>query len=75
MLTAGDEGGRSQRGNNNAYCQDNEITWVDWAALDDELIAHAAFVSALRKRFDVFSSFVLQGRWRCRMDFAVGASR
>ena len=55
MLTAGDEGGRSQRGNNNAYCQDNEITWVDWKTLDDELIAHTAFVSALRKRFVVFS--------------------
>ncbi|MDR7146125.1 glycogen debranching protein GlgX [Rhizobium sp. BE258] len=55
MLTAGDEGGRSQRGNNNAYCQDNEITWVDWKTLDDELIAHTAFVSALRKRFAVFS--------------------
>ncbi|MGH7327138.1 MAG: glycogen debranching protein GlgX, partial [Polyangiaceae bacterium] len=35
MLTAGDELGRSQRGNNNAYCQDNEISWVDWN-LDDE---------------------------------------
>ncbi|WP_160009214.1 glycogen debranching protein GlgX [Rhizobium sp. 18055] len=57
MLTAGDEAGRSQRGNNNAYCQDNAITWVDWAALDDELIAHTAFVSALRKRFGVFSQF------------------
>ncbi len=30
MLTAGDERGRTQRGNNNAYCQDNEISWVDW---------------------------------------------
>ena len=30
MLTAGDEAGRSQRGNNNAYCQDNAITWIDW---------------------------------------------
>jgi len=30
MLTAGDEMGRTQRGNNNAYCQDNEISWVDW---------------------------------------------
>jgi glycogen operon protein len=55
MLTAGDEGGRTQRGNNNAYCQDNDITWLDWKALDEELIAHTAFVSALRKRFDVFS--------------------
>ena len=31
MLTAGDEFGRTQRGNNNAYCQDNEINWVDWS--------------------------------------------
>jgi glycogen operon protein len=35
MLLAGDELGRSQGGNNNAYCQDNEINWLDWAALDD----------------------------------------
>ena len=31
MLTAGDERGRTQRGNNNAYCQDNEISWMDWS--------------------------------------------
>src|SRR5690606_32250703 len=30
MITAGDEMGRTQRGNNNAYCQDNEISWVNW---------------------------------------------
>jgi len=54
MLTAGDEGGRTQRGNNNAYCQDNEITWVDWAALDDDLIAHTAALSQIRARFNVF---------------------
>jgi isoamylase len=35
MLVAGDELGRTQRGNNNAYCQDNEISWVDWSLLDD----------------------------------------
>ncbi|MBY5364619.1 glycogen debranching protein GlgX [Rhizobium leguminosarum] len=55
MLTAGDEGGRSQHGNNNAYCQDNEITWLDWKALDGDLIAHTAFVAGLRRRFTVFS--------------------
>ncbi|MDH7804009.1 glycogen debranching protein GlgX [Rhizobium sp. AN70] len=55
MLTAGDEGGRSQHGNNNAYCQDNEITWVDWSSLSPELTDHTAFLSALRKRFGVFS--------------------
>ena len=31
MLLAGDEFGRTQRGNNNAYCQDNEISWLDWS--------------------------------------------
>ncbi|OWO92390.1 glycogen debranching enzyme GlgX [Rhizobium esperanzae] len=55
MLTAGDEGGRSQHGNNNAYCQDNEITWLDWKALNEDLIAHTAFVAGLRRRFTVFS--------------------
>src|SRR5207302_1725131 len=34
MLTAGDELGRTQGGNNNAYCQDNETSWVDWSLLD-----------------------------------------
>ena len=51
MLTAGDEGGRSQEGNNNAYCQDNAITWVDWSRLDDGLMEHAAMLSAIRRRF------------------------
>ncbi|KKX30494.1 glycogen debranching protein GlgX [Rhizobium sp. LC145] len=55
MLTAGDEGGRSQRGNNNAYAQDNEITWLDWRSLDENLIEHTAMLAALRKRFAVFS--------------------
>ncbi|MBX5146963.1 glycogen debranching protein GlgX [Rhizobium lentis] len=55
MLTAGDEGGRSQHGNNNAYCQDNGITWLDWKALNEDLIAHTAFVAGLRRRFTVFS--------------------
>ena len=56
MLTAGDEGGRTQRGNNNAYCQDNDITWMDWAALDDELIGYTAWLAGLRRRFSVFSN-------------------
>ena len=40
MLLAGDEIGRTQRGNNNAYCQDNEISWIDWENIrgeDEEL--------------------------------------
>ena len=52
MLTAGDERGRTQRGNNNAYAQDNEISWVDWrpddAWLDVYEVAKAAL--ALRRR-------------------------
>ncbi|MGW2346905.1 glycogen debranching protein GlgX [Streptomyces sp. NPDC001661] len=52
MLVAGDEFGRTQRGNNNAYCQDNEISWVDWSLLDDpgcrELFALTARLVALR---------------------------
>ncbi|MDQ0321864.1 glycogen operon protein [Pararhizobium capsulatum DSM 1112] len=52
MMSAGDEGGRSQGGNNNAYCQDNDITYVDWAALDDRLVEHTAALSAIRARFD-----------------------
>lgn len=55
MLTAGDEGGRTQRGNNNAYCQDNAITWIDWNAMDATLVAHTAALSAMRKRFGVFA--------------------
>ena len=55
MWAAGDEGGRSQRGNNNAYCQDNDITWLNWQELDEELVLYTAFLSNLRKRFDVFS--------------------
>ncbi|ENN87425.1 glucosyll hydrolase (glycogen debranching) protein [Rhizobium freirei PRF 81] len=55
MLTAGDEGGRSQQGNNNAYCQDNAITWTDWTTLDEELIGHTAWLAGLRRRFSVFA--------------------
>ena len=51
MLTAGDEGGRSQRGNNNAYCQDNAITWLDWSAVDETLVDHTGRLARLRKRF------------------------
>jgi isoamylase len=49
MLTAGDELGRTQQGNNNAYCQDNEISWIDWAAVDEDLLAFVARVVALRR--------------------------
>jgi glycogen operon protein len=55
MLTMGDEGGRSQRGNNNAYAQDNDITWLDWWKLDTTLLEHTRILSEVRGRFSVFS--------------------
>ena len=38
MVLSGDEAGRTQGGNNNAYCQDNEISWFDWSSIDEELL-------------------------------------
>ncbi len=55
MLAMGDEGGRSQGGNNNAYAQDNAITWMDWWTLDQSLVEHTRMLSELRCRFAVFS--------------------
>ncbi len=49
MLTAGDEFGRTQGGNNNAYCQDNAITWLDWQGRDTALEAWCIRLSALRR--------------------------
>ncbi|GAB4382078.1 MAG: glycogen debranching protein GlgX [Albidovulum sp.] len=49
MLLAGDEMGHSQRGNNNAYCQDNEISWIDWAKADPALLAFTRRLAALRR--------------------------
>jgi glycogen operon protein len=49
MLTAGDELGRSQRGNNNAYAQDNPTTWLDWTARDRELEGFCATLAELRR--------------------------
>jgi glycogen operon protein len=54
MLLAGDELGRTQRGNNNAYCQDNEISWVNWAAADEDLLAFTRKLIQLRKNHPVF---------------------
>jgi glycogen operon protein len=50
MLAAGDELGHTQQGNNNPYCQDNAVTWIDWSTADDDLIAFTARVVALRRR-------------------------
>jgi isoamylase len=54
MLLAGDEIGRTQRGNNNAYCQANEISWVDWAGADTELLHFTRGLIALRRNHPNF---------------------
>ncbi|MBV9953115.1 MAG: glycogen debranching protein GlgX [Acidimicrobiia bacterium] len=50
MLVAGDELGRTQQGNNNAYAQDNEVSWVDWAAADEDLLAFTRRLLGVRRR-------------------------
>jgi isoamylase len=54
MLLGGDELGRTQRGNNNAYCQDNDISWFDWTAPDERLTAFTRKLIALRRAHPVF---------------------
>jgi glycogen operon protein len=54
MLLGGDEWGRTQGGNNNAWCQDNEISWFDWEACDDELVEFTRTLIDLRRRHPVF---------------------
>ncbi len=54
LLLGGDEFGRTQRGNNNAYCQDNAITWFDWSSIDTDLLAFTKRLIALRRAHPVF---------------------
>jgi isoamylase len=54
MLLGGDELGRTQRGNNNAWCQDNELSWYDWGSQDSELHAFARRLIHLRREHPVF---------------------
>ncbi|NDW05201.1 glycogen debranching protein GlgX [Jiella pacifica] len=56
MIVAGDEIGRSQRGNNNAYCQDNEILWLDWQNADTALAAFVARLATLRRDHPALSA-------------------
>jgi isoamylase len=67
MLLMGDELSRTQRGNNNAYCQDNEVSWLDWQAgpsPDPDFLTFVRNLIALRKRYDAFR----------RQDFLTGAT-
>jgi glycogen operon protein len=54
MLLAGDEIGRTQGGNNNAYCQDNEISWINWEEADLDLLYFTVSLLAFRRAHPVF---------------------
>jgi glycogen operon protein len=54
MLRAGDEIAQTQRGNNNAYCQDNDISWLDWSHADRELTEFVRCLLALRRKHPHF---------------------
>jgi isoamylase len=54
MLLYGDEVGRTQLGNNNAYCQDNEVSWFDWSSIDEDLLDYTKALIALRHAHPVF---------------------
>ncbi len=64
MLMAGDEFGRTQAGNNNAYCQDNATTWLDWERRDLSLEAFVAELSARRATApEFFARFPSEAEW------------
>jgi isoamylase len=55
MIGGGDEIGRSQKGNNNAYCQDNELSWFDWENFDEPLLNFTRNLIALRRKHRIFA--------------------
>lgn len=59
MLLSGDESGRTKRGNNNSYCQDNETSWINWAKADEALLRFTKRLTALRRDHPVLR----QGRY------------
>ena len=67
MLLAGDELGRTQRGNNNAYCQDNDINWIDWSCLE----RHRSLAEFVRQLIDLRKSRL----WLRRDTFLKGTRR
>jgi isoamylase len=55
MISGGDEIGRSQKGNNNVYCQDNELSWFDWENFDESLLSFTRNLIALRRKHRIFA--------------------
>ena len=53
MVLGGDELGRTQNGNNNAYCQDHEVSWYDWEQVDWDMVSFVQQVAALRRNHPV----------------------
>jgi isoamylase len=54
MLLSGDETGKTQQGNNNTYCQDNETSWINWSTADQKLLEFVKKIIHLRKSHPVF---------------------
>ena len=54
MLVSGDELSKTQHGNNNAYCQDNEMSWINWEQADNELLHFTQKLIAFRKKHPIF---------------------
>jgi isoamylase len=71
MLCAGDEIGNSQQGNNNAYCHDGPLTWLDWPAADTGFLRFVAEVLALRRAH----ATLRPGDWRSTAAVGAGAPR
>jgi isoamylase len=69
MLLAGDELGRTQQGNNNAYCQDNEISWFDWENVDSGLANFTARLIGLRAKYPQLT----RSRWLTGRQTPTGA--
>jgi glycogen operon protein len=65
LLSAGDEFGRSQNGNNNAYAQDNPVTWIDWNNRDHDLENYAADLAAIRAAYPMVGdpAFLEKADW------------
>ncbi|MFV0922342.1 glycogen debranching protein GlgX [Sphingomonas parapaucimobilis] len=69
MLTAGDEFGRSQQGNNNGYAQDNETTWLDWQTRDEALEDFVSALSAFRRDTALdWTDWLSGAEWRTLTD-------
>jgi glycogen operon protein len=54
MITAGDELGKTQKGNNNAYCQDNDVSWIDWENADQDLLKFTSRIINYRNEHPIF---------------------